>query len=249
MQPDKSFKTSEILQSAETATKVVLGLGLASLTTALLYDFVYWSFIDRRVLTFLVIADHIQTAVYALAFIVMAVCGVLVCTALLAIAARKFQTTLEPISRRWPVAYNWAPEFLAALLSTAVVSYRGGSIINVLIGIVWISVIFRRLFAPDLAMGGRVLAILIAWVAMTYVVAYADVIATEEAAQGNDVVTVNNGNGPLWSYEVRGLLLRLVDRGAILKGTDGRIMFFPKERLVRIDQNYRGHNKPTTDQP
>lgn len=238
MQSEKATSnTSQIVHGVEAATKLIIVLGLAALTTAFLYDFVFWTSIDRRVLTFLVTADHIQTAVYALAIIMLTVGGIIFCTWLFSVISRKFEKALTAINSRWGNKVYWILEFGAAALSILALNYEGNVFVNILVCVAWLSIIFRRLFVSDIELWRRAIVVLIAWFVTAGLIAYFDALSVTRASTANDIVTVDTGKSPVWSYEIRGRLLRLAERGAIIKSSDGRIVFVPKDHLLRIDQS------------
>jgi hypothetical protein len=235
MQPGQGQKVSvsAISGAAEATTKLIAGIGLLALATAFLYDFVYWAWIDRRMLTFLVVADHIQTAVYAFAIIVFAVGGVFFCTWLISLIIPRI-TQGNPKREKW---LERLMEFAAFAIGSVVLAFDDNSILQIGVIVIWLSLLFRRLFMPDYSLWPRVIIGLIVWFAITAFIARSDAIEAKRVPIFADVVSVETGKGPLWDYELKGRVLRLIDRGAILRSKDGRISFVPKERVLRVDQN------------
>ena len=223
----------DIGPTAEGITKLVAAAGFLALSTAFLYDFTYWLWIDRRILTYLVVADHIQTAVYAFAIIVFAIGGVLFCTWLLALGLPKL-TRGNAKREKW---MERAIELGAAVLGSLALSFDNNTAVQILIGVVWLSLLFRRLFMPGVSLWSRVMIGLIAWLVMTALVASSDAAAAMRSTEAPDIIQVDPGKqSPMWSYELRGHLVRLIERGAVIRILDGRIVFVPKDHLLRIDQ-------------
>lgn len=224
--------------------KALATLGAVALATAFLYDFTFWSFIDRRVLSIFVVADHIQTAVYAFAITVFMLIGVASCTfGLDWISPRilKILFTRAPwLARR----YDTILFFLGTLIGSFVFSFEGSMPAFVVVSIIWLSLICRHTFSEGAILRNQLIMALILWLVVTALFAYADARRSQLQSFLYDSVTVETGADRKWNYDLKGRVVRMLDRGVVFRGVDGRMIFIPKERIQRIDQDVPSNNDP-----
>jgi hypothetical protein len=92
--------------------------------------------------------------------------------------------------------------------------------------------------------------VLVGWIALTAYLAFSESILIGQgvfirASAGTDIVSLEHDGQD--STPLSATLVRIIDRGVILRDiADGRIMFLPKDRIHRIDQDVRTNRLGTT---
>jgi hypothetical protein len=248
--PSASADATEAKPTVSTATlaeqlvKFGTAIGLLSLGAAFLYDLIFWMTLDWRVLSYLVLADHIETAVKVVGLLL------LLATLFAALLAVTSLAEERLVRRGWSgkmattvamagvmvafIAAAFLPLFFvpgtyrhqiwlvaaAMLLALAMVH---ASRLNRLP-----SLVSRRL--PEYFLRwGLSAALMTAFMAILEANRYISPVSGRTV----DLVTVDGGK-PKSAH-----VIRLVDRGLILRDSDGRIVFLPKETLRRVDLNVR----------
>jgi hypothetical protein len=251
----RSFSLAYIV---ELIAKYGTAIGLVSLGTAFLYDSIYWSMIDQRLLSLFVISDHIQTAVTMMVSI--AVVGVVTLVSyILMIAAGHWLTRFPHYVVTWLLVLIVAAGIYWMLMIDSRVLRLLQSpspdigltiqnlAISAVVGTATIALIFR--FSQRLPnLHPRIvewlkrdrrrlipIALLVLWVAVTCIGAmmygrWASIGMTfHDRPDTIDVVTMEKGTAS-------GKVLRVIDRGTIMRlPSDGRIKFIPKEQIRGVE--------------
>jgi hypothetical protein len=230
----------------EQIAKYGAAMCVAALCTAFVFDFTFWLIVDPRMLTYMVLADHIQTAVHIFGLISIILGASWLLTLVLVYAG----LAVPGLSQLWKVAAGLAV-FAFGVLGLGILT--SGLPINLfdratvytmsfgLVGIVMLGLAFHRP-RPSKGEGaphhrtpfilGRAL-----WAIVPFCLflSIADAVlrawGSWEAMPTHDVVSLDDNS------TLTGNVIRLVDRGVILRNRkDGRIVFVPKEHVRQIDQ-------------
>jgi hypothetical protein len=227
---------------AENIAKYGGAIGVIALGVALIYDIVFWWLIDPRMLSYLVLADHIQTAIQMFGFI----CFGVVIGALFSLIASNSLFKIASLDRTWKIVAALAIVTGCIVCIVWVASADVGltrenraavimSAVGLLVMLAWSVRMSRR---RPLWVSPKAFLAALSWPIVPMVVIFTIGLAvslsfgTARIRDKHDVLTVEP------DMEVSGRIIRLVDRGVIMRRLkDGRVTFVPKERIVRIDQN------------
>lgn len=232
---------TSLTELVDVIAKFGTALGLLALGSAFLHDLIFWSYIDTRMLFYYGISDHIETAVAAIG------------TSL---------SLLLPASALFGVGFVYGRRILAqgksplrTLLWGALASFVWSAVIGTVIAA------SIRLIGPS-RFGSIAVAIgLLGFFFITYagyivgswrsparpltfraavgisaafwlycVLLLALFRAEFDPSHYTDLVTTQG------SSTTAGRILRILDRGILLRGADGRVVFIPKDRIIRVDQ-------------
>lgn len=227
----------------ENGAKYVTLIGLLSLGAAFVHDFLFWSSIDSRMLSYYVIADHIQTAVAALAGIT-GLAFVLYALEFLRFSLQKW------LQKR----FGWKNYYIAGLVylgGTALIS----SVLYLVRGtLAWADVTNSALMIATFAyatvlfppreqtlaefakvqLSLPVLAVVVLLATVLFSLSGASRVLTRAAS---DVVTYA-GEDDKKGVSVRASIVRMLDRGVIVRPVNHQgVTFIPRERLIRVDHN------------
>ena len=116
------LKLEKLSPAAEQVAKYGTAIVLIALGAAFFYDFVFWQFLDARMLTYFVLADHIETAGFIFVGLVIALAAATTVGALVQYAFAHWTANSEEEKRKIlarVVAFYWRLRFW--LLPLAVV--------------------------------------------------------------------------------------------------------------------------------
>ena len=219
---------------------------VAALCTAFVFDYTFWLIVDPRMLSYFVLADHIQTAVHIFGVVSVMLGTSWILTLVFVYAG--FAVTRS--DQFWKVA---AALFLIVLCLMGLgIATTGFNLVNLFdratvfvmsVGL-FVMIVLGILFHRSNAFEGegrprhRPLTVRRAfWVVvpLILVLTMADAMIRawstwDTAPTTHDVVRLEHDS------TVAGNVIRLVDRGVILRDQkDGRIVFVPKGQIRRID--------------
>jgi hypothetical protein len=237
----------------EQIAKYGAAMCVAALCTAFVFDYTFWLIVDPRILTYMVLADHIQTAVHIFGLISIILGASWILTLVLVYAG----LAVRRLSQFWKVATGLAV-FAFGLLGLGVVTLRLPinlfdratvyTMLFGLVGIVMLGLVFHRPrlkgegaphhWTPFL-LGRALWAIVPFCLFLSIADAVLRAWGTWEAMPTHDVVSLDHNS------TLTGNVIRLVDRGVILRNRkDGRIVFVPKEHVRQIDQRVPSGSDP-----
>jgi hypothetical protein len=209
---------------------------VVAFATAFLFDFVFWQSLDDRMLSFFVLADHVQTAVMTVALILGIVASLIVIGVIQHLISVFRMTATK--RAKWMLGMAVLLVGVTGLLIT----FRATNVaIKYVAGITWslATLVIGDTIANSKPVWDRkgfvaflFYVVPVAWIALTILVA----VASAEGATANrtttDIIKLDR------DAELSGRVIRLLGRGVVLRDEkDGRIMFVPKEQIRRIDQD------------
>jgi hypothetical protein len=223
---------SSMAQLAEPATKIATLLGFLALGSAFLYDFVFWTSIDRRMISYLVVADHIETAVSALALIILAA-GLLYLYQY-GIRWRRPQK----YEKSGPTPVGWK----ILLGATGVIGAVGPFVLKLpeplLLSLTTTAAFTAVIMALARSLVMRASALFCLWLASISVVAIWESTVTIDGARKHlDAIEIESSVGPRYQYSIYGHVIRWIDRGAVIIDDKQQITFVPKEHIFRVDHH------------
>jgi hypothetical protein len=230
---------------AEVIAKYGAAMCVAALCTAFVFDYTFWLIVDPRMLTYMVLADHIQTAVHIFGLISIVLGASWLLTLVLVYAG----LAVTRLNQLWKVATGLAV-LAFGLLGLGIVT--SGLPINLfdrttvytmsvgLVGIVMLGLVSHRSrpskaeggvhHKPPFILGRALWAIVPFCLFLSIADAVLRAWGTWEATPTHDVVSLERNS------TLAGNVIRLVDRGVILRNhKDRRIVFVPKEHVRQID--------------
>lgn len=219
-------------------------LCIAALCTAFVFDYTFWLIVDPRMLSYFVLADHIQTAVHIFGLVSLTLGASWVLTLVLVYAGLA-------VTRRdqfWKVAMALSL-FVLCLIGLAIATTGFGladlfdraTIVVMLAGLLVMTalgILFHRAKSSDeseprqrpFVVRRAFWGVASLFLFLTTADAVLRAWSTGITAPSRDVVSLEHGS------TLDGKVIRHVDRGVILGGQkDGRIVFVPKEQVHRID--------------
>ncbi len=227
---------------------------IAALCTAFVFDYTFWLMVDPRMLSYLVLADHIQTAVHVFGLISVILGASWILTLVFVYAG--FAVTRS--DQFWKVA---AALFLFVLCLIGLgIATTGFNPVNLfdratvfvmsvgLLVMIVLGIVFYRPKALDGEGGPRhrpraaaraFWAVVSLFLFLTMADAMIRAWSTWDTATTRDVVRLEHDS------TVTGNVIRHVDKGVILRDQkDGRIVLIPKGQIRRID-----HRVPLKSEP
>jgi hypothetical protein len=108
------LKLEKLSPAAEQVAKYGTAIVLIALGAAFFYDFVFWQFLDARMLTYFVLADHIETAGFIFVGLVIALAAATTVGALVQYAFAHWTANNEEEKRKIlarVVAFYWRLRF------------------------------------------------------------------------------------------------------------------------------------------
>jgi hypothetical protein len=247
----KPPKLGEVTRAVAFVARYGAVFGMAALATAFLYDSIFWWVVDRRVLGYFVLSDHIESAVQVIVLLVILVALSVVLT--LAIDGHAY---LHGLLRRrysnfyfavalvigWLCVVYGVSRVAAGLPSVWSPEARQiADIVALLAAIIVSPALFRTEVKPFAEGWRKVLekplpSVIVLWSIATCIVAimlglgikHPDGLAPPKMTR--DVVVIEN------DAELTGVVIRVLDKGIVLLDMkDRRILFIPKERVRRVD--------------
>jgi hypothetical protein len=219
---------------------------IAALCTAFVFDYTFWLIVDPRMLSYFVLADHIQTAVHIFGLVSVILGTSWILTLVFVYAG--FAVTRS--DQFWKVA---AALFLFVLCLIGLgIATTGFNPVNLfdratvfvmsvgLFVMIVLGILFHRSKASDGEGGPRHKSLTVrrafwAVVPLFLLLTMADAMMRawstwDTAPTTHDVVRLEHDS------TLTGNVIRLVDRGVILRDQkDGRVVFVPKGQIRRID--------------
>jgi hypothetical protein len=228
-----------------TIAKYGATLCMAALGSAFVFDYTFWLLIDPRLLSYFVFADHLQTAVriFGLVSIVLAASWLLT---MVVVYARFAVTKSEDV---WKVATPLLVLIFCVLGLLAILFHYPSfdlfdrtvfvAMFAGLGAMAMLAPVFHRSTATedDIALHHRpsflrrtlwAIAPLCLFLSMADAVFHAWNTNDGRSASRDAVHLADNST-------VSASIIRLVDRGVILRAKDGRVVFVPKEQIRYID--------------
>ena len=242
----KQLERGEATPLIQQLAKNGAAMCIAALCTAVVFDYTFWLIVDSRMLSYFVLADHIQTAVHIFGMVSVTLGASWILTLVFVYAG--FAVTRS--DQFWKVA---AALFLLVLcligLSIATTGFNPVNLfdratvfvmsVGLLVMIV-LGLLFHRSKASEGESGPHhrpftVRRAFWAAVPLFLLLTMADAMfrawSTWDTAPTHDVVRLEHDS------TLTGKVIRLVDKGVILRDQkDRRIVFVPKGQIRRIDQ-------------
>jgi hypothetical protein len=216
-------------------------LGLLALGSAFLHDLIFWSYIDMRMLFYYGIADHIETAVAAVG---TALSLLLATSALFGVGfiyGRRIlaqgKSPLRTLLWGALASFVWSAVIAAVIAASIrlIGPFRFGSI-ALAIGMLgfffttYAGYIVGSWRSPARPLTFRAAVGISAAFWLYCVLLLALFRAEFNPAHYTDLVTTQGFK------TTAGRILRILDRGILLRGADGRVVFIPKDQIIRVDQ-------------
>jgi hypothetical protein len=242
-----NWSLGEVSPVVQQIAKNGAAMCIAALCTAFVFDYTFWLIVDPRILSFFVLADHIQTAVHIFGFVSVILGASWILTLVFVYAG--FAVTQSDQFRKvaaglFLIVFCLIGLGIATIGFNPVNLFDRATVFVMSVGLfvmVVLGILFHRSKATDGEGGPRHRPLTVrkafwAVVPLFLILTMADAMirawSTWDAAPtSHDVVRLEHDS------TVTGNVIRLVDRGVILRDhKDKRVVFVPKEQIRRIDQ-------------